>query len=165
MTHKQEESPSVKIKEAKIVGKYSVIVAVIGAIAAVLAVVIPPLGNSGPDSISTTPPSTVPALVIPLSTDSNSNPLLSVAIREKETGYLFDGELFITVESVDPRVRQVTGAIGSRGHPNQRFEGAELGDVIVYEGDRRYEIRIARFEAGFGVSSSTIEFYAIPVEK
>ena len=160
MTNKQGKNSPTKIREINVTGKYLIIVAIIGAIATVLAAIIPLLLKSDPDSASVTP-----ALLTPLSTDSSSNStLFSVTVKENDTEYLFDGELFITVESV-ARNQHTTGIIGSRGYPNQRFEEVKPGDIIMYEGNQKYEIRIARFgTTGFGVSSSTVDFFVMPVE-
>ena len=151
-----------------------IIVTVIGGV--ILAYIIqdarfaPDLPTSSPSlsSLEPTPIRTqsVISTAPPNSTQIANATTVIVNIDEGNTISIYDGSLFISLNLVQMS-QLINATIGAPGCVNQEITEARVGYAVIYECDKKYDIRlgsIKRRDSFFSVTFSA-EFYVTQLEK
>lgn len=90
---------------------------------------------------------------------------LSVEIEEGQSAILFDGEIFISVDSVSTVFRTTSFTIGSPGQENVRTEDVDVGYSLVYSGESNFGIRINHIGwGGFLGLYKVVTFSVVKIE-
>ena len=107
--------------------------------------------------------STVP----PNSTQIVNDSTVVVSIEEGNTASVFDGKIFITLNSIYPLDQTVYATIGSPGCANQEIKYAPIGYAVIYECGSIYDIRIGSITRRDKFVSVIwgAEFYVTQLEK
>lgn len=113
-----------------------------------------------PTSIATEQPAPSPTLTstgteVPLGTQSTNSGSgtgvsidapLSVTVSLNKSAAVFGNDLFITATSYSS-VLGASGAVGSPGHPDQPFEGLQVGSSVSYQARATYQVRLTAVDS------------------
>jgi len=121
--------------------------------------------NEAQARMLTRTPSTI-TTIIPNSTQIVNSTTIIAIVEEDKTVDLYNGKIFISINSVNLFAENISATIGAPGCANQKISEAPIGYAVMYECNKKYDVRVGGInnQSGWWTSSQSVEFYISELE-